>query len=199
MQRATGELGGQRVEVTRQAWAQVSVYAGGVAAREQTEPRRQLVRERDLADSRRARQFAHLAFQRARAVIAEHHHGHAVDSARAECAQFSEQLGVIGALEWDARAVGARVQLQDLVVQHARFLDRERKQLWAGLRPDLEQIGEAARDQEREALALALQERVRRQRGAHADAAGWDRSIRAQPEQLAHALERRAVRGQHLG
>ncbi len=84
-------------------------------------------------------------------------------------------------------------------VEHARLLNRERKQIGASLRADLKQIAKAARDQERESLALSLQKRVRRQRRAHAHAAGRDRLIGAEPEQSTDAIERRAVRRQDLG
>ena len=54
----------------------------------QAEARRELVRERDLGDARWRAQLADLAFERAAAVIAEHHHGHAVDAARAQRSQL---------------------------------------------------------------------------------------------------------------
>ncbi len=43
----------------------------------------------------RASELAHLAFERARAMIAEHHDRHAVDAARAQRAQFQEEPSVI--------------------------------------------------------------------------------------------------------
>src|SRR5690606_10190831 len=71
-------------------------------------------------------------------------------------------------------------------------------ELGSRLGADLEHVAEAATDDEQRARAFALEERVRRERRAHADLAGRDRLVRAEPEQLPNADQRGIVRRQHF-
>ena len=75
------------------------------------------------------------------------------------------------------RAVGAHalVDLGDALVEHVRLDDVAGKNLRPRLVADLERVAETLGDQQQRALALALEQRIGGDRGAHlhgADAAG---------------------------
>src|SRR3954471_1477723 len=98
----------------------------------------------------------------------------------------------IRALDRYAFAIAPRIDLEYRAVQYARLFDGERKQVRPRLSADLEQIAEAACDDERKALPAPLEQRVSRERRTHAHSRGRDRLVRCQPEQLSDAFERRA-------
>ena len=92
------------------------------------------------------------------------------------------------------RAVGAHalVDLGDALVEHFRLDDVAREDLWPRLVADPQRIAEAARDQQQRALALALEQRVGGDRGAHlhrADAAWRDRLAGREADEVADALD----------
>ena len=114
-------------------------------------------------------------------------------------------LGVLGVvLERDAL-----VDLDDGRVEHVGLADGQVEDARARLVADDEAVGEAARDHERDGLALALQQRVGGHRGAHADRVDERRVERLVARHVAaqkvrqdapDALERRvAVVGRVLG
>src|SRR4029077_15609606 len=93
------------------------------------------------------------------------------------------------------RAVGAHalVDLDDALVESLRLDDVSRKNLGARLIADFQRVAKAPGGDEQRALALALQERVGRDRGAHLDrpdAALRDRLARDEAEEIANALDR---------
>ena len=74
-----------------------------------------------------------------------------------------------------------------------RQLDPAHEELRPVLVGDAQRVGEAARDHERGALALALEQRVGRDRGAHldrVDRACRNRRARRESEELADAVDR---------
>ncbi len=70
-------------------------------------------------------------------------------------------------------AVGAHalVDLDDALVEHVRFDDVLREDFRPRLVTDAQRVAEALGDQKQRALALALEERVGCDRGAHLDGA----------------------------
>ena len=86
----------------------------------------------------------------------------------------------------------ALVDLDDLLVQHRGQFDVSHEQLRSMLIADAQRVGEAARDDQHRAIALALEQRVGRDRRAHPhdfDRVGGNRLRRRDAEQLADALD----------
>ena len=94
-----------------------------------------------------------------------------------------------------AMRADALVDLDDLLVQHRRQLDVPHEQLGSMLITDAQRVGEAARDRQHGAIALALEQRIGRNRRAHphdVDRAGRN-GLLADAEQLANALHGRVA------
>ena len=119
------------------------------------------------------------------------HDRHRIDAVGLGRFEIGAHRGKIGrALH---RAVGAHalVDFGDALVQHVGLDDLARENLRPRLVADLERVAEALGDQQQRAVALALEQRVGGDRGAHlhrADAAGRDRLAGAQAQQVADAL-----------
>ena len=93
-----------------------------------------------------------------------------------------------------AARADALVRFDHALVQKRRQLDLPHEELGPVLVGDPQRVGEALGDDERRALALALEQRVGRDGGSHlhrADEAGRDRRARRQPQQLANAVHGR--------
>ncbi len=102
-----------------------------------------------------------------------------------------------GAFEVERRldgAVGADAlfDLDDALIEHFRQHDLAREQVRAGLIADAQLVAESAGGRQQGAVALALQERVGRHRGAHLDGvdlARRDRRVLGHAQQVADALD----------
>jgi len=98
------------------------------------------------------------------------------------------------------RAVGAHalVDLDHAPEQHVGLDDVAGENLRPRLVADLERVAETLRGEQERALALALQQRIGGDRGAHfhrADLTGRDRRAGRKAEQVADALHRRVAIG----
>ncbi len=92
------------------------------------------------------------------------------------------------------RAVGAHplVDLDDALVENIGLDDVAGKNLRARLISDFQRVAKAPGGDEQRALALALQQRIGRDRGAHldrADAVPRDRLARGEPQKIADTLD----------
>jgi hypothetical protein len=102
------------------------------------------------------------------------------DAALERCAQLALRLLQIERTHDVAVRAHALVDLDDLLVQHRRQLDVPHEQLRTMLITDAQRVGEAAGDRENGAIALALEQRVGRDRRAHphdVDLTGRDRLV----------------------
>ena len=86
-----------------------------------------------------------------------------------DCAQCALRSRRIERLDDLAVRADALVDLDDALVQEARQLDPAHEQLRTILVTDAQRIREAARDHQRRALALALEQRVGRDGRSHLD------------------------------
>ena len=91
------------------------------------------------------------------------------------------------------RAVGAHalVDFGDALIEQFRLDDFERENFRPRLIADLERVAETLGDQQQRAVALALQQRVGGDRGAHLDRADLgrrDRLAGLEAQQIANAL-----------
>ncbi len=107
-----------------------------------------------------------------------------VEAALASRASSARSARGVGTREHAAARVRARVDLDHLAVEQLGLSDLEVEDARPRLVADREQVAEAARDRERERRALALEQRVGRERRAHADVAGGNRRVGREPEQL---------------
>ena len=98
------------------------------------------------------------------------------------CAQDGAGGGLVERLDLRAVDADAAGDFRHPLVQHGRQGDREVEQPRPRLVADAQRVGEAAVDQQQGAVALALQQRVGGDGGAHLhrlDHAGRDRRVRA--------------------
>ena len=97
-------------------------------------------------------------------------------------------------------AVGANalVDLHHALVQHVRLDDVAREDFRPRLIADAQRVAKSLGDQKERAFALALQQRIGGDRGAHLDRVdplARDRRIGRKPEQVANAVHRRVAVG----
>ena len=201
-----GEGGGDPVDVAPQDRREVGVDHRGVAARHQLHQRRDGVARRHLGKAQRAGEVGHPALVVGKGVGVHEGDGHGVDAVGAGREQHRADRIQVG-LGLDG-AVGADpfVDLGDPLIEHVRLDDHLGEDVRARLMADLQGVAKALRDQEQRAVALALQQRVGGNRGAHldaGDAARGDGGRGRQAHQVADAVQRRVLVGlgvfrQHL-
>ena len=187
---AASQLPRHAVDIAAEDRREIGVDHGGVAAADQLDQRRDLVADRDLREAHVAGKRRNLSL-----VVGIAPGMHEDDGDRADA-------GVPGRLELRAhgrklgrrldRAVGAHAlgNFSDALVEHFRLDDLLGEDLGPRLVADLEGVAEAAGDEESRAVALALEQRVGGDRGAHlhrGDQAGRDRRPVCDPDQAADA------------
>ena len=195
-QPALAEVGGDAVDVAAQDRRQVGVDHGGVAAAHQLHQRAHPVRHRDL---RKSDLGGDLGGPRLVVVIAVAVHEDDRRRADAVCIGGLEpaaQRVRVERLEHLAVGAHAFVRLDHALVDRLGQHDAAGEDVGPVLVADAERVGEAAGDHQHGALALALEQRVGRHRGAHLDhldrVAGQGR-VGVEPEHVADALERGVV------
>ena len=190
------ELVPYAVDIAFQDRRDIGVDDGGVAATDQLHQGAHLVRDRDLPEADLAREPGDLDLVVVVAVAVDEH-----DRDRLDTVPLGPFQRLPGAFEVDRDqllAVGriALVDLDHALVQELGQDDMAGEEEGSVLVADTERVAEPLGNQEDRAVALALQQRVRRDRGAHLD--GVDR-LRRDPgrrlyaEQVANTLERRVL------
>ena len=199
-------LRGDLVDIAAQDGRQVGVDDGGVATGHQLDQRADLVRDRDLREADLACQGFSLQFMRVKAVAVQEHDGTGSQAGVIGGLKLRAQAGEVKCLDDLAIGTDALIGFQYLLVQQFGQHDVALEQPWPGLGGNAQRIAKTARGDEQRALALALQQGVRRNGGAHLHAVHQrrcdDRAGR-QLEQTAYALDGSVgvllgVLGQHL-
>lgn len=187
------QLGAHCRHVAPQDRRKISVHHGGVATPDQLDERRDLVADRHLRKAHLARELRHALLVLGIAIGVHEYDRDSLDAIveclRQRVADIHEiglQLnGTVG-----ARALG---DLDDALEQHLGLDDVFRKNLRTRLVADAKRVAETlGRDEER-AVALALEQRIGRNCGAHlhgTDMARRNRFALLQPKQIADALHR---------
>ncbi len=163
-------LGGDPVDIGAQDRRQVGVDHGGVAAADQLHQRADLVADRDLGEADLGRAISATASSCCVVAVAVHQHDRDRPVAGGERAL---QVGA-GALAVERlldRAVGAQ-PLLDLDRARVELLGQDDvagEDVGPVLVGDAQRVAEAAGDREHGGRALALEQRVGRDRGAHLD------------------------------
>ena len=147
--------------------------------------------DRHLREAHLARERSHLALVLGIAIGMHEHDRHRGDTVRLGRLKIAPHLAKIGRAFH--RAVGAHTlaHFGDALIEHVRLDDVASENLRPRLVADLERVAEALGDQQQRAFALALEQGVGRNRGAHlhrADAPRRDRLARLQAQEIADAL-----------
>ncbi len=172
---------------------EIGVDHGGVAAADELDQRRNLVARGYLREAERAGERGNALFVRRITIGVQEHDRDRGDAVGLRAFERGAGFGEIR-LAFD-RAVGAHAlaDLDDALVENLGLDDVSGKNLGPRLIADFQRVAEPPGGDEQRALALALEQRVGRNRGAHldrADAALRDRRARLEPEQIANALDR---------
>ena len=184
--------------VAAQDWREIAVHHGGIAATNELDERRDFMARRHLREAEIARERRDAPLVIAVAVGMHENDGDGADAVMLGLhKRGAGRVEVEFALD---RAIGAHpfVDLDDALVKHVRLDDVARENLRPRLVADAQRVAEAAGDHQKRALALALEERVRRDRGAHLDGAetvGRDGLAGTKAEQVADAGDRRVAVG----
>ena len=158
------------VDVTAEQRREISIDHGGVAAPDELDQRANLVARRHLGETCEPRRLC-----RGNLVLGIGVSMHEDDGDRgyalATC--FPKRGDQRGDVERRLdRAVGAHPlrHLDHARIQHRRLLDPPGEDLGPRLVADLERVAKSLADDEQHRIALALEQRVGRDRGAHLDA-----------------------------
>ena len=147
----------------------------------------------DLLEAELARQRRDLLFVVAVAVGVHQHDGDGVDAVKLGALKLgAHRVEIERALHG---AVGAHplVDLDDALVQHVGLDDVLGEDLRPRLVADAQRVAKAFGDEQQGAVALALEQRIGGDRGAHldrGDALARDRLAGFKPEQVADAVHR---------
>ena len=184
------------VDIAFQDRRDIGVHDRGVAAPDQLHQGAHLVRHRNLIEAHLARQPGDLDLVVVVAVAVDEHDRDGLDAVALGLLQ--RLAGAVEVHRHQLLAVG-RIALVDLDHPLVEELgqddfagEKERPVLVA----DAERVAESPGDQENRAVALSLQQRVGRDRGAHlhrVDRVGRDLLRRVDVEEVANALQRRVL------
>ena len=179
--------------VAAQDRRQIAVDHGGVAAPDELDQRRDFVAGGNLLEAHFACQRGEALFVAAVAIGMHQHHGDRADTVILGAGELgAHRLEVRFAFD---RAVGAHplIDLDHPLVEHVRLDDMLRENLRPRLVADPQRVAKTLGDQKERALALALKERIGRNRGAHlhgADARRGNGLAGRHPKQVADAGNR---------
>ncbi len=183
------QLAGHLVDVAAQDRRQIGVHHRGVPARHQPQQRADLVAGRDLGEPGLARQGGQPRLVSGVFPGMQQHDGAGGDAPLPRRREGRAGMRLVQRLDLVAVDAEAAADLHDFLVEQARQGDRQVEQPRPRLVADAQDVGEAAIDHQQRALALALQQRIGGDRGAHLhrlDRAGRNRRVGGQAE---HALD----------
>ena len=177
--------------ITPQDGREIGIDHRRVAAANQLDQRRDLVADRYLRKTHLARQRRHLSFVIGMAVGVHENDRDRLDSVGLDGVQLPTHSREIGFTLHRAVGTDALVDFNNTLVEHVRLDDVAGKDFRPRLVADLQCVAEAFGDEQRGALALALEQRIGGDRRAHfhrADVPGRDCFSRLQAKQVADAL-----------
>ena len=187
------QLGGHVVDVAAQDRREVGVDHGGVAARHQPHQRADLMRAAHLREAELAGRLADRALVRGVAVaVGQDDRGAAEAVAVGGAQRLGDGVEVQGAYDAAVR-VHPLGHLDHPVVQRLRQHDPAVEEPRPVLVRDAQRVPETGRDDEHRGLALALQQGVGGDGGAHlddGDPVGRNRFVRSEAQQSAGSRRR---------
>ncbi len=180
-------------DVPPQDRRQIGVDHRRVASRHELHQRRDLVRHRHLREADPAGDGRDRLLVLREAVAVHQHDRDRADARIVRGAQPALDRRLVERADDLAARADPLVRLDRALVEEARQLDPADEELRPVLVGDAQRVGEPLRDDQRGPLALALEQRVGRDRRPHldrVDRVGGDRRSRGQAKQLADALDR---------
>ena len=170
---------------------EIGIDDGGIAAADQLDERRDLVAHRYLRKADLARERGHLPLVLGVAIGMHEHDRDRPDAGGARGRKLAPQRGEVRLALDGSVGTHALVHFEDALVEHFRLDDVAGKDLRPRLVADLEGVAKTLGDDEERALALALEQRIGGDRGAHlhfADHAVGNRLARLDADEVADAL-----------
>ncbi len=162
-----GQFAGHLVHVALQDGRQIRVHHGRVAARDELDQRADLVRHGHLRESDLGGDARGLLLVAGGVPRMHEHNGHRADAAVESRLHVTAKAGFVQRTNHFAVGRHALVRLDDGFVQHLGQQHVAVKEPRAILVGDAQGIAESARGDQQGALALALEQRIGRHRGAH--------------------------------
>ena len=182
------------IDIAAQQRREISIDHGGVTASDELHQRTHLMARRDLREARRAGKRRRFALMLRVGVSMHEDDGDRGDAVGARGAKRRDRRRMIER-RLDA-AVGAHAlrHFGHARIEHRRLFDTAREDFRPCLVADLQRIAKALADDEEERIALALEQRVGGDRGAHPhrrDRVRRKRSPPRAPEQISDTGNRR--------
>ncbi len=147
--------------------------------------------DRDLGKTRLLGQSTQALLVLPIAVGMHQHDGDGVDALGAQLSELAAQHFLVRRLQHFSAGADAFIDLDHFLVDQVRQCDLHGEDVGPVLVADAQLVGKAARDRQRGARTLALQQSVGGDRGTHLDyfdLLGRQRLACLQPKQVAHAL-----------
>ena len=186
---ALAELVRHPVDVAAQQGREVRIRHRGVAAADELHQRARPVAGGDLGKADGAGQLGQRELVLRMTVAVHEHDGDRPDPVRVRLAQGRSGSGRVERDQHLAVRRHPAVHLRHALVEHFRERDPQVEQVRPGLVADAKRVAEAPVDHQQGPIALALQERVGGDGGAHLDAGdAGDGRIGGGAEKLADAL-----------
>ena len=167
LQRSCAEPAGDAVDVAAQDRRQIGIDHGRVAAWHQFDQRRDLVADRDLSEAEIARDGCQPRLMVGIAPAVHQDDGNGVVAVVAECLECVAGRRFVERPDDRAIRADPLVDLNHRFVEHRRQNDVPREDVGPRLGADPERIAKSARDRQRNALALAFEQGVGCDGGAH--------------------------------
>ncbi len=184
------------IHIAPQDRRKVGIHHGGVAPAHQLHQRADLVAHRDLAEADGAGQRRRPALVLGKAVAVHEHDGDRAEALVEGILQVAAQGVFVRNRQHFAASRHAFVDFDHPAVEQLRQHDLAGEEMRAVLVADAQRVPEALGDHQERALALAFEQRVGGDGGAHLDGLdglGGDPLLAIQAEQRADALQRRVA------
>ena len=188
------EFSRHRLDIAAQDRREVGVDDGGVAAGHQLHQRARAVAGGDLGEADVARDLGHAPLVFGEAIAVHKDDGDRADAGVERVLEGHTRRLLVERRQHAAFRVDPLVDLDHPLVEHLGQHDVAGEQLRPVLVTDAQGVGEALGDRQHHPIALALQQRVGGDRGAHLyrlDPLGRDRRAGIEPQHLANALHSR--------
>ena len=164
------ERRGDPIDISSEQRREIGIDHGGVAAPDEFHQRAHLVTHRDLREAHFVGEARCLALMVWMRISMHEHDGDGVDAVGARGVERGARGGKVERRLHAAVGAQALRHLGDACIEHRRLLYFAREDLWPRLIADLERVAEPFAHQQQDAIALALEQRIGGDRGAHLDA-----------------------------
>ena len=155
------------IDIAAQDRREIGIHHRGIAARDQPHQRADHMAGGDLGEPRFTRQLRQTLFVRREFPRVHQHDGAGGDAGSPRFGERGARGGLVDRFQFGSVRADPAGDFNDPLVQHRRQPDRQIEQPRPRLIADAQRVGEATIDHQKRALALALQQRVGGNGGAH--------------------------------